>query len=43
MTDAIEMQRIKRDYYKQLQINKMGDLEEMGKSLERYNNLLRLK
>ena len=31
------MQRIMREYYKQLYANKMGNLEEMGKFLERYN------
>ena len=36
-TDAAEMQRIMRDYYKQLYANKMDNLEEMEKLLERYN------
>ena len=31
------MQRIIRDYYKQLYVNKMGNLEEMDKFKERYN------
>ena len=36
-----EIQRIRRDYYKQLHANKMENLEEREKFLERYN-LLRL-
>ena len=40
-TDTTEIQRILRDYYKQLYANKMDYLEEMGKFLERYI-LLRL-
>ena len=31
------MQRIIRDYYQQLHINKMDNLEEMDKFLEKYN------
>ena len=35
--DTMEIQRIIRDYYKQLyDANKMDSLEEMDKSLERY-------
>ena len=35
--DAAEIQSILRDYYKQLYANKMDNLEEMDKFLERYN------
>ena len=31
------MQRIIRDYYQQLYANKMDNVEEMGKFLEKYN------
>ena len=36
-TDTVEIQRIMRDYYKQLYANKMDNLEEMDKFLEMYN------
>ena len=36
-TDTAEIQRITRDYYKQLYVNKMDNLEEMEKFFERYN------
>ena len=32
-----EIQRIIRDYYKQLHTNEMDNLEEMDKFLQRYN------
>ena len=40
-TDTAEIQRIMRDYYKQLYANEMGNLEEVDKLLEMHN-LLRL-
>ena len=36
-TDNTEIQRITRDYYQQLHANKMDNLEEMDKFLEKYN------
>ena len=36
-TDIAEIQRIMRDYYKQLFANKMDNLEEMDKFLEKHN------
>ena len=36
-TDTTEIKSILRDYYKQLYANKMDNLEEMDKFLERYN------
>ena len=41
-TDDAEMQRIIRDYYEQLYGNKMDNLEEMDRFLEKFN-LPRLK
>ena len=35
--DTTEIQRIMRDYNKQLYANKIDNLEEMDKFLERYN------
>ena len=35
-TDTAEIQRILRDYYKQLYANKMDNLEEMDKFLEMH-------
>ena len=36
-TDTAEIKKTIRDYYKQLYANKMDNLEEMDKFLERYN------
>ena len=36
-TDNIEIQRIIRDHYQQLYANKMDNMEEMEKFLEKYN------
>ena len=41
-TETAEIQRIMRDYYKQLHAYKMDNLEELDKFLEKHN-LLRLK
>ena len=37
ITDNTEIQRIRRDYYQQLYANKMDNVEEMDKFLEKYN------
>ena len=36
-TDTAEIQRIMRDYHKQLYANKMDNMEEMDKFLEKHN------
>ena len=38
VTETAEIQRIMRDYYKQLYANKMDNLEEMDKFLEKHNH-----
>ena len=37
LTDTAEIQRFMRDYHKQIYANKMDNLEEMDKFLEKYN------
>ena len=39
-TDTAEVQRLIRDYYKQLYANKMDNLEEVDICLERYKLLI---
>ena len=36
-TDTAKIQKIMRDYYKQLYVNKKDNLEEMDKFLEKHN------
>ena len=36
-TDTVEIQRIMRDHYKKLYVNKMDNLEEMEKFLDKHN------
>ena len=37
MIDNVEIQRIIRDYYEQIYGNKMDNLEEMDRFLEKFN------
>ena len=37
-TDNAEIQRVIRDYYEKLHDNKMGNLEEMDRFLEKFNH-----
>ena len=39
-TDTMEIQRVKKDYYEQLQAHKMNNIEEMNKFLEVYSLLV---
>ena len=38
-TDTIEVKKIRRYYYKQLNANKTGSLEEMNQFMDIYNPL----
>ena len=38
-TDTAEIPRIMRDYYKQLHANRLDNLEEMDKLLEKHNTI----
>ena len=35
--ETVEIEGFIKDYYKQIYVNKIDKLEEMGKSLERFN------
>ena len=37
ITDTTEIQRIRRDYYEQLYANKIDNIEEMDRFIQRYN------